>query len=513
MRITLVKHGRSGRLLDRFVPIADRRRPIADGRQPTADSRAAFTITELLVAMALCIFLMAVISEAFVAGLTAFRQLKAIGDMDANMRGVTTLLRRDLALPHFEGDSRLGDLTPGSATMGFFQAGEGFETLPNGTQRPAFFEGVDNYASPIVRDTNDWLVFSMRQRGNRPDNMFLGYVPPPVNPANDVPRLDAYGIPGARFDPGPNTYASQWAIAVYFLRPDPQGLTTTNEHDPAAPRLPLFDLHRRQLLLVPEAFSMGTTAPVGTMAGAPILSTTGGAGQPTPAWVLAHVTSDVWSFVTSSAPTLTVQFATPGEVQYPSGMKVVGPGPTYQWDGGRRPRPTITPPAPGPGVVPNVDFVNGPFPSLLQIDPARAGADRVLTDVVSFDVKVWDPLRGAFVDLGFGLPDTTGAWVPTPQTPAVPRPLGRPPVQLLWPAAGPNAPHITQRIYNNAWVYDTWTSRIGGGDVSKPTGWDFHNRLDQQPPYPTGLRAIQITLRLWDRKTSQTRQVTIIQDM
>jgi len=79
--------------------------------------RAGLTLIEMLVAMALAIFLMAVLSEAFVVGLKSFRQLKALGDMDEGLRTVSTVLRRDLNSNHYEGDLRTRDMTPGSATL------------------------------------------------------------------------------------------------------------------------------------------------------------------------------------------------------------------------------------------------------------------------------------------------------------------------------------------------------------------------------------------------------------
>jgi hypothetical protein len=163
------------------------------------------------------------------------------------------------------------------------------------------------------------------------------------------------------------------------------------------------------------------------------------------------------------------------------------------------------------------------FPAL-DATQTRWGSDLLMGNVLSFDVKVWDPSanagQGAFVDLGFGIPPAvippavpTVAWAATPQTAANLRPFGRPPVQLAYPAAGPNAPHPTQQLYSNAWVYDTWTRRIGGGGFGNPAGWSFYNPVAQQVPYPAPVQAIQIQIRLWDRKTHQTRQVTIIQDM
>ena len=58
--------------------------------------RQAFTIVELLVAMALIVFIMYILAEAFSAGATAFRNLKAVGDMNEKLRTTTTVLRKYL---------------------------------------------------------------------------------------------------------------------------------------------------------------------------------------------------------------------------------------------------------------------------------------------------------------------------------------------------------------------------------------------------------------------------------
>ena len=46
--------------------------------------RQGFTIVELLVAMALIVLIMSIISEAFVEGLGTFRELKGIGDLQVH---------------------------------------------------------------------------------------------------------------------------------------------------------------------------------------------------------------------------------------------------------------------------------------------------------------------------------------------------------------------------------------------------------------------------------------------
>src|SRR5262245_53014386 len=72
--------------------------------------RKAFTLTELLVSMALIVFTMTILTSAFTTGMEAFRRLKAIGDMDEGVRTVVNLLRRDLSSPHFDGDRSLSKL-------------------------------------------------------------------------------------------------------------------------------------------------------------------------------------------------------------------------------------------------------------------------------------------------------------------------------------------------------------------------------------------------------------------
>src|SRR5262249_25303957 len=58
--------------------------------------RRGFTLVELLVAMALTLFIMVILSEAFSAGLSSFRQLKAVSVMQERLRTAASILRRDL---------------------------------------------------------------------------------------------------------------------------------------------------------------------------------------------------------------------------------------------------------------------------------------------------------------------------------------------------------------------------------------------------------------------------------
>jgi prepilin-type N-terminal cleavage/methylation domain-containing protein len=58
--------------------------------------RRGFTLSELLVAMALITLLMSILSQAFVEGLGTFRHLKGIGDMSEQLRAACFQLRTDV---------------------------------------------------------------------------------------------------------------------------------------------------------------------------------------------------------------------------------------------------------------------------------------------------------------------------------------------------------------------------------------------------------------------------------
>src|SRR5689334_10440714 len=100
-----------------------------------------FTIVELLVAMALIIFIMYILAEAFSAGASAFRSLKAIGDMNERLRVASTTLRRLLAADHFEGKKRLSDPS-------FWK---------DGPPREGFFRLVQYSASTQAYSTNPYV--------------------------------------------------------------------------------------------------------------------------------------------------------------------------------------------------------------------------------------------------------------------------------------------------------------------------------------------------------------------
>ena len=61
---------------------------------------------EVLVAMALILFIMTILAAAFVAATQAFSDLKSAGDLAEKLRGAATVLNRDLEADHSFDDPR-----------------------------------------------------------------------------------------------------------------------------------------------------------------------------------------------------------------------------------------------------------------------------------------------------------------------------------------------------------------------------------------------------------------------
>jgi hypothetical protein len=202
-----------------------------------------------------------------------------------------------------------------------------------------------------------------------------------------------------------------------------------------------------------------------------------------------------------------------------------------------------------------------PFP----FDGSRFGEDVVLTNVLSFDVKVWDPgvqvfqdngsptkpplvpsdlgyknaqnngqaitdqngnkvpQYGAYVDLNYANPGALPGWT-----------TGVPPDFFAGPYYG-NGGNYSGLVPSkpNDWVatYDTWSlgyecfnygMKSGQVPLQAYDGFDdgptntrgqygVDNAMERltSPPYPVPLRGVQITIRVYEPSTRQVRQITV----
>jgi type II secretory pathway pseudopilin PulG len=430
--------------------------------------RQGFTITELLVALALIIFIMAILSEAFSAATKSFTDLKALGDMAEKLRSVTTQLRRDLASDHFDGKRRLSD-------PGFMDDGpprEGFFRIWQST--PSQSEGMDADGIASFRSTGMALHFASKLRGNQRSDIYTASLLDASNP------LQTLGQWESRYqDPAHPAFNFQWADIAYFLRASKDA---NGKPDLANGVTPLYTLYRRQLVAVPDDIkpTVAYTNPKDLKSYFPEISIQ-------PDRVLPNV-------FFNSARDLTMPARR-------FGMNGAAPGPN--------------PPTPvyaGIPLLSNADL----YPTLGDWNTSLNEGDLLLTDVVSFDIRVLLDGRAEFVDLY----DNQGTSLQEPSIDPKLRVSGYSNKNLQYNFSIPT-PTL---------VFDTWSGLTD--DVYDYSNRDnYSNNQDQTPRWAIPgtnasiplyknadgkvirIKAIQITIRIWDSKTLATRQVTVVQDM
>ena len=220
--------------------------------------RTGFTLVELMVAMALSLFLMSILAEAFAVSMDTFRGLRAIGDMQDTLRNGLRQMRDDLSLPHFEGNRKLSD-------NGFWMEPrrEGFFYMKGSAPTS---EGLDGNNLQSSRATDHVMHFAVRKQGFRPPDYFtVGpfATTPPINPAGSPP---SHYVPAnnpletfyGNLNPSTNTayISSQWAEVAYLMRPMPPATTggpapTTPETTATGTPITLYNLYRAQVLMLP----------------------------------------------------------------------------------------------------------------------------------------------------------------------------------------------------------------------------------------------------------------------
>ena len=418
-------------------------------------SRAGFTLIELMVAMALTLFIMVILSQAFILALDAFSGMKGIGDMQANLRTAEVVLHDDLRQDHLEGKRRLSDQTMTGLSQisaqhpqaGFFAVRRSSALLAT-AGAPYYFEGNDASGLPSYRATDHMLYLTVKRKGNRQENFFstsLQGTPLVLKAFFD--QQTAYGMNSYTNLPYATqtspyavgavsgSYSSQWAEVLYYL------IQTGSTEEPNNPTstlgTPIFSLYRAQFVMVPDA----VPAPDGTSVNTQFA---------TPAYSAVNIdalSKTTFAAMSCNPITVTVGATTTTTLTFFSPAVAAQANATL----GNRVIPDLSPSA----FVPPVLF-----------DPTNnricAASTLVLPNVISFEVQI---MR---VTGTTGLPDTG--------------------------FASSNLPNYTGVAGATYGIYDTTRLGVAG--------------------YPdTGLKGIQITLRVWETKTRQTRQATIVQDL
>jgi hypothetical protein len=156
----------------------------------------------------------------------------------------------------------------------------------------------------------------------------------------------------------------------------------------------------------------------------------------------------------------------------------------------------ITPPA---GVSTNVHT----FPTLASgpMGTTMGGDDVLMENVISFEIRAnWDvPNDPRLVNFTTNLPNPFA----TPNTDYPFDDLPR-----VAPVSNTGLTNHTDATVKAARVFDTWSTQ-----GSFAVGWNAPTSNEYTLPLRIRIKALQIRLRVWDSRTQQTRQITIIQDM
>ncbi|MBX9653821.1 hypothetical protein K2Y11_09420 [bacterium] len=256
--------------------------------------RGGFTLVELLVSVALTVFMLTLFATLFAAGNDAVRVARGTSEIDRSVQGAITKIRRDLEFvyvgdnvslgkafsaadqipsagyftieenmpaspPYYLSDANAASKITDPTLKTFVQAIQAritaFTPLPPGYTGAAspttmYRQGVDERGLPVEVDVDDVIAFTVKLTGNSPENIMYGKVP-----IGSI--LDSDLDPGSRFDqPDNGIFTSPYAEVAYFLRPNrPYSVAEISRpalgSDDGRIQTPAtYTLYRRELLLL-----------------------------------------------------------------------------------------------------------------------------------------------------------------------------------------------------------------------------------------------------------------------
>ena len=417
--------------------------------------RSAFTLVEMLVATAATLILLGIVMTMFEILGEAVNESRTVGELEAQLRTVSTLLQQDLLGTSVNADSR-GLTCPADSSTGngYFEVIEGpntdlWDSSGSGFDKSGTTPGPGNSSDDrIVGDTDDLLFFTTQSISQEP---FSGN----------------FGIN--------STTTSADAEVVWFCKPTPNSSNPT-----------LYTLYRRCLLVVGQF----PESPFDSQGSKPY-------------------TSDFFELYDLSA-----------RCEVSNGNQRMQLN-TLQDLLLRRNRFahydfSMTDP---PFVLASVIATR----PVLAFSGSRIGEDMLMTNVLSFDVRLLDPTASErrlgvtrltpgdkdywaaslnsgsspiYVDLGYNSSNTTST-----------------PANSDFSGYGMNN-HRLQATKTTHRTWDTWSNSYTTNGIDDDLISDVNNisidNSTELPPYSSQLQGIQITIRCYDPSSKKIRQTTVI---
>lgn len=436
---------------------------------------AGYTLVEMLVALTASLILFGVVMTIFGVLGEAVSKSRRVGTLDSELCSISTALLQDLSgVTAVRNATGLVTNPDSGSITGYFEIVEGpsFDAVTvmaeNGPLIDKSFSGRHDPAAGsddrLVGDTDDILFFTTQSVAVEP---FIGKY---LN----------------------TTQTAREAEVAYFCRPIP---------DTANPQL--YTLHRRQLLIV---------------AGSP-LQEFDEFGR--------HSGFTTWNDFYGK-----FDFSARREVLHGNDIAVLNTASDLQIRRNRIGHDSITN-LDNNWTRPETVFPILPTNSALPLTGAREGEDVVARNLLSFDVRVLDSTAVERTGPGYPIrlhPSDPGYWaagltdVP-PQAPVycdlgygafadlyseLENRVIAAPAETQVSAFGTD-PDSDSLLVGGATqlsgrTYDTWTTFYQSNGIDDGT----IGPADDNPPYPANLRAIQITIRLYDAQSKTVRQRTIV---
>ena len=410
-------------------------------------TRAGFTLVELLVAVALTMVIMGIIAVAFQKSIDTFRLLHSVGQMQERLKSAEIVLKRDLGAEHFGGNFKPGFSGPYVRDqrldlVGWLPPDEGFFAIIHGNANQvqgsdnSISEGPDSDGLYSFRAVNHTLHFTVKLSGKREEDYFYAWAP--TNIANASPA--DFKRPSS--DPNNALFASRWAEVCYFLVPLPTS---------SANGQPLYTLYRRQRVAAP----------------------TGGANLIFPPTQPAQNYPDVSSVAINANTSIVNTSAALTRQQNRmllSGINASEGGgsiwkPLYIGEGQANP-------------------------------PPQMGDDILLTDVLSFEAKVFWSNGPAGPQQQLTFPSAA-----TPDWPFAVLPVS--PINLKYGGVQNNGERR----------FDTWSRQDANAGINWDDPQSFNTVGNDKPPLRIRVSTLQIRIRVWDSNAQQARQLTMVQDI
>ena len=509
--------------------------------------RRALTLIELMVSTTICLSVMAATVALFGVVADAINHGRAMIETNDRLRSVQMRLSADLR-----------GLTVDPLPWGRPESACGYLEIIKGVDRDYYpNNGIFTYSNPAYGGDQGPLLHQPNMNAGDPYYL-LGYTEDVLfltTHCKDVPFVGRYRDPTTGQT---SLIESQVAEVVWFMYP-----TVDINRQTTSP--PTYTLYRRQLLVRPDLPAITPPSPSNQ--------------QPVNPFAYFSENYDVSAHL---APN-------PGDPQNPIYVPNNLADLAYRENRYAHGSP-YNPPSPNGSSHPNYPYlVQAPvntvsihnyasvrtFPATNPITPSlqpfwppprsptsdpssppggpRYGDDVMLTNVLSFDIKVWDPL--AEVRVNNNTPQ------PTPLVPSDPgwfiAPSSSPPIlgcyvdlnyagtsNIPYPsyfcgpyygaglnsglaptANSPGNPGLLAQAGGvpNYATYDTWSAGyklgftggtagdvgINGFDDDGANGVDDPGELTTSPPYPVPLRGIQIHIRVYEPSSRQVREVTV----